>query len=310
MRRLGQRLEWAADPDLAFPAIAETVAEALRLPYVALEVIDAAGAVAIVAEHGPRQPAVTTLPLAHGAEPVGRLVLGIRSGERGFRADEQGLLEDLARQAGAAIQALRLRADLARSHERLVFAREEERRRLRRDLHDGLGPTLAAIGLRAEASAESLVADPAAARRLLDELGAEVRAAWPTSAASSTACARRRSTSWASWARSSSRRAAWTAEPGLSRGRDSSSSGPRRRSPTFRPRSRSPPTASRSRRSPTSSATPGPTPARCASAPATTSRSRSPTTVQASGPICAPGQASNRCASAPPSWAGPWRSPA
>lgn len=177
MRRLGQRLQWAADPDRAFPAIVETVAEALRLPYVALEVVDATGAVAIVAELGSRQQAVTTLPLAHGAEPVGRLVLGIRSGERGFRADEQGLLEDLARQAGAAIHALRLRDDLARSHEHLVFAREEERRRLRRDLHDGLGPTLAAIGLRAEASAETLASDPARARRLLDELGDEVRAA-------------------------------------------------------------------------------------------------------------------------------------
>ena len=108
---------------------------------------------------------------------MGRLVLGIRSGERGFRADEQGLLEDLARQAGAAIHALRLRDDLARSHERLVFAREEERRRLRRDLHDGLGPTLAAIGMRAEASAETLDSDPATAHRLLEELGAEVRAA-------------------------------------------------------------------------------------------------------------------------------------
>jgi signal transduction histidine kinase len=177
MRRLGQRLDLAADPDRAFPAIVETIAEALRLPYVALELVHDTGVVAIAAEVGSSQPDVVTLPLAHGAEPVGRLVLGIRSGERGFRADEQGLLEDLARQAGAAIHALRLREDLARSHERLVFAREEERRRLRRDLHDGLGPTLASIGMRAEASAETLTSDPAAAHLLLDELGAEVRAA-------------------------------------------------------------------------------------------------------------------------------------
>jgi two-component system NarL family sensor kinase len=177
MRRLGQRLELAADPDRAFPTIVETIAETLRLPYVALELVHETGGVAIAAEVGSRQPEVVTLPLAHGAEPVGRLVLGIRSGERGFRGDEQDLLEDLARQAGTAIHALRLRDDVARSHERLVFAREEERRRLRRDLHDGLGPTLAAIGLRAEASAEKLDSDPAAARRLLDELGQEVRAA-------------------------------------------------------------------------------------------------------------------------------------
>ncbi len=76
---------------------------------------------------------------------------------------------------GPPIRALRLRADLARSRERLVLAREEERRRLRRDLHDGLGPSLASIGLRAEASAEMLTTDPEAAKRLLDELGDEVQ---------------------------------------------------------------------------------------------------------------------------------------
>jgi signal transduction histidine kinase len=111
----------------------------------------------------------------HGAERVGGLLLGVRAGERGFRSDEMDLLGDLARQAGNAIHALRLRADLVRSHERLLLAREEERRRLRRDLHDGLGPSLAAIGLRAEASAEMLTSDPAAAKRLLGELGADVQ---------------------------------------------------------------------------------------------------------------------------------------
>jgi len=177
MRLLGQRLELAADPDRAFPAIVETVAEALRLPYVALELVDDRGEAVVAAEVGSGRADVETVPLAFGAEPVGRLILGIRSGEHRFRADEQSLLEDLARQAGAAIHSLRLRDDLARSHERLVFAREEERRRLRHDLHDGLGPTLASIGMRAEASAETLTSDPATAHRLLDELGAEVRAA-------------------------------------------------------------------------------------------------------------------------------------
>ena len=105
------------------------------------------------------------------------LVLGVRTGERGFRSDETDLLDDLARQAGNAIHALRLRSDLARSHERLLLAREEERRRLRRDLHDGLGPSLAAIGLRAEASAEVMTTDPDGAKRLLGELGTDVQSA-------------------------------------------------------------------------------------------------------------------------------------
>jgi signal transduction histidine kinase len=175
IRRLGQRLDLAVDPDRAFPVIVDAVADALRAPYVGLEVIDDAGRSPVVAERGVRQDAAVTVPLVHGAEPVGSLVLGIRSGERGFRDDEIALVEDLARQAGSAVHAFRMRAALARSHERLVLAREEERRRLRRDLHDGLGPSLAAIGLRAEASAELVDADPAGAKRLLDELGADVQ---------------------------------------------------------------------------------------------------------------------------------------
>lgn len=174
VRRLGRRLEWTAERDRALPAIAETIADTLRLPYAAIE-LDAAGANRTA--HGTAAGPTIMLPVVHGGEPLGRLVLGVRAGERGFRADELALLEDLARQAGGAIHALLLREDLVRSREALVLAREEERRRLRRDLHDGLGPSLAAIGLRAEASAATLATDPAGAMRLLEELGDDVRAA-------------------------------------------------------------------------------------------------------------------------------------
>jgi signal transduction histidine kinase len=177
MRRLGMRLEWAAEPSLAFPAIAETVADALRVPYVAVEMTDELGRSEVVAEHGTVSRSVESVALVHGGEAVGRLVLGVRSGERGFRDDELAFLHDLGRQAGAAVHALRLRDDLAASRERLVVTREEERRRLRRDLHDGLGPALAAIGMRAEASAAVLDEDPAAARRQLEALAGEIQAA-------------------------------------------------------------------------------------------------------------------------------------
>ena len=177
MHRLGDVLEWAAEPDRAFPAIVDTVADALRLPFVALALVDIDGTERVVAERGEQRGLTLDVPLVHGTERVGRLVLGVRPGETGFRGDELRLLEDLGRQAGTAISAIRLRDDLARSRERLVVAREEERRRLRRDLHDGLGPSLAAIGLRAEASAATLQSDPEGARHLLDELGGDVRVA-------------------------------------------------------------------------------------------------------------------------------------
>src|SRR5205814_6193844 len=58
-------------------------------------------------------------------------------------------------------------ADLRRSRERLVTTREEERRRLRRDLHDGLGPALAAQTLKVGAARALYGRDPAAADALL-----------------------------------------------------------------------------------------------------------------------------------------------
>jgi two-component system NarL family sensor kinase len=77
------------------------------------------------------------------------------------------LLEDLARQAEVAVHAVRLTDDLQRSRERLVATREEERRRLRRDLHDGLGPTLASLALRLDAARKLVRIKPGDAEQLL-----------------------------------------------------------------------------------------------------------------------------------------------
>lgn len=177
IRLLGRQLEWAADPEGALPAIAGSVQEAFRVPYVAVEVDRADEGPVIASETGVRPADTVAVPLGQGAQRVGTLVLGCRPGEQGFRPDERRLLDDLARQAGTAITALGLRADLERSRERLVLAREEERRRLRRDLHDGLGPALAAIGLRAETAAALLRTDADEAEASLDALGGDVRAA-------------------------------------------------------------------------------------------------------------------------------------
>ena len=97
-------------------------------------------------------------PLTHQGEFVGALCLAPRSPGEEFSPADRRLLRDLATQSGAAAHEVQLSIalrssleDLQRSRERLVEAQEEERRRIQRDLHDGLGPVLASMRLRLEA---------------------------------------------------------------------------------------------------------------------------------------------------------------
>jgi signal transduction histidine kinase len=182
LSRLGQRLEAALAPEAVLLNIVETVAQTLKLPYAAIALarageVQAPGAdFPVVAAFGVPAGETLRLPLAYQGEVIGRLLVGPRAGER-LSAVDRRLLADLARQAGVAAHAVRLTADLQRSRERLVSAREEERRRLRRDLHDGLGSQLAALHLRADTAVAMIPADPDAAQAVVAELRDEIRAA-------------------------------------------------------------------------------------------------------------------------------------
>ncbi|WP_018657074.1 sensor histidine kinase [Actinomadura flavalba] len=153
---LGRSLERTAAPDAVPATAARTLAETLRLPYAAVE-LDS-GAVAALGTPGAR---TVELPLVYRDATLGRLLVSPRPGERGLSAADRRILADLAPQIAVALH-------LQRARERLVLAREEERRRLRRDLHDGLGPELAALTMRAEAVAASVPPGPAVA--LLEEI--------------------------------------------------------------------------------------------------------------------------------------------
>ncbi len=176
LSRLGQRLEVALAPDTVLAAIVETVAQALKLPYAAIAVERGEGSVT-VAEYGTPQDESVDLPLVYQSERMGRLILAPRAPGETFSSADWLLLRDLARQAGGALRAARLTADLQRSRERLVAAREEERRRLRRDLHDGLGPQLAAQTLKIGSARSLYDRDPAAADVLLSQLETDMETA-------------------------------------------------------------------------------------------------------------------------------------
>jgi two-component system NarL family sensor kinase len=167
---LGERL----DAPAVLPALAETVANTLKLPYVAIEL---EGSDAPAAERGILRGEPLVLPLAHGGAPIGRLTLGPRTPADPFTVAERRLFADIARQVAVAAHAVRLTEDLQHSRESLVTAREEERRRLRRDLHDGLGPTLAGVALQLESARTLLDRDPRAVDGLLERVVAETQAA-------------------------------------------------------------------------------------------------------------------------------------
>jgi signal transduction histidine kinase len=185
LSRLSQQLKTTVAPETVLTGIVETVAQTLKLPYVALA-IQRGDRLELVASAG--QPigdraiegmagSAMGLPLVYQAETIGQLLIAPRAPGEAFTPAEQRLLDDIALQAGAALHALRLTADLQHSRERLVTAREEERRRLRRDLHDGLGPQLASLSLTIAAVRELMKHDAAAADALLHQLAAHTQAA-------------------------------------------------------------------------------------------------------------------------------------
>ncbi len=169
--RLGERLGSSLTTEEVLPTVVATVATALRLPYVAIE-LGQEGMVTVAASTGapPLNPAtLVRLPLVDRGETIGDLAVAPRApGERFSHADH-ALLTGLAQEAGRAARSVRLAAELDRSRRQVVAAREEERRRLRRDLHDGLGPTLAAARLKVQA-VRAGSADPSVLDRLDDEL--------------------------------------------------------------------------------------------------------------------------------------------
>jgi signal transduction histidine kinase len=189
LARLGRRLEASLAPEAALPEIVRTVRDALKLPYVAIAVSPPAArrpaepgdetpaADEVVAAAGAAVPDPVAVPLAYAGEPVGRLLLAPRGPDEPFSPADRRLLDDVARLAGLALHAMRLTADLQRSRERLVTAREEERRRLRRDLHDGLGADLAALTLQVGALRPLIERDPAAAAGRVPGLQDDIRAA-------------------------------------------------------------------------------------------------------------------------------------
>lgn len=164
---LNRRLQDAVDPAMVPDLVVATLTGAVGLDYAAVE-LARPGEPLLVAERGTRPSEPASVPLQYQGQALGRLLYGAARTVPGRRAER--LLADLARQAAPALHAVSLTKALQASRERLVLAREEERRRLRSDLHDSLGPQLAGLTLGLEAAGNLLRSDPAAAADVITGL--------------------------------------------------------------------------------------------------------------------------------------------
>lgn len=157
--RVGRNVASASQPVEALQRLVSGLREALRLPYVAF-VGSGVSVASGDATHGTRSVEVHAL-----GDPMGRLEVGLRSPDERWTAEEAAAIEEVASRAGTLAYAASLVDDVAQSRRRIVTAREEERRRISADLHDGVAPALAGTALQLDSLARRLRDDPDLAGR-------------------------------------------------------------------------------------------------------------------------------------------------
>jgi signal transduction histidine kinase len=166
LTHLGRRLEAAIEPATALPVTVETIAHALKLPYVAI-VLYQSDERQTIAAYGSATGEVARYPLTHAGEAIGELTAASRAPNEPLSPADQQLLRDLARLISVTAHAVLLSADLERARLRIVTAREEARRRLGSDLHDGVGHQLAGLARQVETAVSLLDQNPTTARQML-----------------------------------------------------------------------------------------------------------------------------------------------
>ena len=150
----------------------DAIREALVLPFVRLEVDGRAPV-----SSGAAVPHLTNFPLDVGPDRSATLTLGLRPGERTWSRADRGVIGLVGPLVASTVRAQLLTEQVSASREGAVAAIEEERRRLRRDLHDGVGPLLSGVVFTADAAGNVLHRDPDAAAKLLTDLRADAAAA-------------------------------------------------------------------------------------------------------------------------------------
>lgn len=169
--RVGRELAGGGTADELLSGLARSVGESLRLESVALRAPEPLG---VEATWGAPSTPATTVPVPHAGRVVGELAWTARPGER-LDARSRDTLEHLLPVVGAGIALAQAADDQRRAHDAATLARLAERRIIRREIHDGLGPWLSGLRLGLQGVLNLQATDPAAARELLGALAEEAQ---------------------------------------------------------------------------------------------------------------------------------------
>jgi two-component system NarL family sensor kinase len=164
---VGQHL---ASDDLS--TMLDALREALRLPYASLLGPDGQRLTS-----GHPDGEVRSVPLLRAGEPQGSLEIGVRRGERQLSQADQAILDLLSGPLTVALHATRLTRELQASRDHVLTAAAEERGRLRRELHDSIGPILTGAALKADGTALAARTSPEKAEQLATQLADQLREA-------------------------------------------------------------------------------------------------------------------------------------
>jgi signal transduction histidine kinase len=172
---LGRSLASSLRVDTVLPTAVETIGRTLALQYVGVTVPGPGSeSREELARFGTPAMEVLVFPLVHQGASIGEIRHSPRPGER-LRERDRHLIVDLAPQVAAAAHAVELARELQAARRRLVTLQEEERRRIRRDLHDGLGPALAGLTFTIDAARNLASSDLAEADGLLASAGLQAQ---------------------------------------------------------------------------------------------------------------------------------------
>lgn len=175
LTQLGQHLEQANAPETILQVFVSTIAAALKLPYVALWTKTEESRYDPIAVVGTHPDQVEMTPLYYQSEQIGQLVVAPRTPGTHFSRAETELLQTIAQLTATTLRAVQLHQELQQSRQNIITTREEERRRIRRDLHDGLGPQLAALTFKVDAARNQLQRNALEAESLLHQVNRDLQ---------------------------------------------------------------------------------------------------------------------------------------